>query len=132
MNVPDRRATVLVVDDDLQVLDSVSMMVEDLGFKVATAAGGAEAIAVFHEIAPDVVLTDIAMPQPDGFGVIRALRGIGRSPKIVAMSGGGFAGPGDVLDVARALGANAVIRKPFKEAQLRKVLLSALKNGPEP
>jgi len=125
-NIRDRRATILVVDDDRQVLDSVSMMVEDFGFKVASAAGGAEAIAAFHEIAPDVVLTDIAMPQPDGFGVIRALRGTGRSPKIVAMSGGGRIGPSDVLDVARALGANAVIRKPFREAQLRKVLVATL------
>jgi len=82
------------------------------------APNAAAAIAAVTERQPDVVLTDIYMPDADGFELINALREHNVSVPVVAMSGGGRVGGYDNLSVATHLGAAAVIDKPFSNASL--------------
>ena len=67
---------------------------------------------------PDLVLTDIYMPDADGFELINALRQRNLNVPVVAMSGGTRAGSYDNLSIATHLGAAAVIDKPFSNASL--------------
>jgi DNA-binding response OmpR family regulator len=68
---------------------------------------------------PDLVLTDIVMPDKMGTDLIRDLRRAGYDGAIIAMSGGGGAtGPSDLLEKARALGANECVSKPFHRTDL--------------
>ncbi len=105
--------SVLVIDDDAAILHSLASAFESYGIGVATARDGLEGLAVFRRISPTVVLTDIIMPVQDGIGTIMAMRRERPGVQIIAMSGGGRVGNSDFLAIAKKLGADAVIDKPF-------------------
>jgi CheY-like chemotaxis protein len=70
-----RRATVLLVDDDVEILDSLSFLLEDEGYAVQTATNGQNALAVLERIPlPALALVDLRMPVMDGVELIEALR----------------------------------------------------------
>jgi CheY-like chemotaxis protein len=77
------------------------------------AVNGKEALSHFKPSMTDLVVTDLIMPEEDGLKVIMKLREQKPSLKIIAISGGGKAGPGGYLNLAKALGAHAVLSKPF-------------------
>ena len=110
-NLTADRATILLIDDDAAVLDSLRLLLEAHGFRVLTASDGREGLAAFEQHAPAVVITDILMPEQDGIGAIREMRGIRPGAKIVAMSGGGRVDKADYLSVAEKLGADVAIEK---------------------
>jgi DNA-binding NtrC family response regulator len=119
--LPDQErpaATVLVVDDDPDLLQSLRVLLEAYDYTVIMAANAAAAIAAVKERRPDVVLTDIYMPDADGFELINTLREHNLTVPVVAMSGGGRVGNYDNLAIATHLGAAAVIDKPFSNASL--------------
>ena len=87
-------------------------------FTVIEAENGREAIARFRPGITDLVITDLIMPEEDGLKVIIKLREVKPSVRIIAISGGGKAGPGNYLSLAKALGADAVFSKPFSIAEL--------------
>lgn len=120
-DLPDRdrpASTILVVDDDPDLLQSLRVLLEAYDYGVIMAANAAAAIAAVSDQKPDLVLTDIYMPDADGFELINALRHAGVSVPVVAMSGGGRVGNYDNLAIATHLGAAAVIDKPFSNASL--------------
>jgi DNA-binding NtrC family response regulator len=115
----DRPAsTILVVDDDPDLLQSLRVLLEAYDFSVIMAANAAAALAAVADKKPHLVLTDIYMPDADGFELINALRQAGVAVPVVAMSGGGRVGNYDNLSIATHLGAAAVIDKPFSNASL--------------
>jgi PAS domain S-box-containing protein len=65
----------LVVDDDPQVIDLISQLLQDSSYTIRTAADGGEALQAVAEQHPDVILLDLLMPNLDGFGVLDALQG---------------------------------------------------------
>ena len=67
---------------------------------------------------PDMVITDILMPDQDGLGVISSMRQEAPEVKILAISGGGVVGNLDLLVAAERLGADATLAKPFLPEQL--------------
>src|SRR4029077_16016866 len=75
---PLRGFQLLVVDDDQDALDMLSLLLTDAGASVRTAASAAEALALLRWIRPDVLLSDLAMPDEDGYSLIRSLRTIER------------------------------------------------------
>ena len=106
-------ATILVVDDDALL---VNMLVETLlleGHEVTSASDGEEAINVFAKSPADLVITDILMPNKDGFETIQAFRNTYQDVRILAVSGGGLSGEGSFLKEARLFGADLVLMKPF-------------------
>jgi DNA-binding response OmpR family regulator len=76
-----------------------------------------------------VVLTDIIMPEQDGIGVIMEMRRERPGVKIIAMSGSGRCGKSDFLTVAKKLGADSVIHKPFDIDELVETINRHLKRG---
>jgi CheY-like chemotaxis protein len=114
-----RQARVLIVDDDPAILKGLSAAFERLGVRIETAVDGAKAIKRLTEAMPDLMITDIIMPEREGLETIMAARARGAPGlKIIAISGGGRLDSSEFLGVARALGADAVLRKPFRPSQL--------------
>lgn len=125
--------TILIVDDDPDLLQSLRVLLEAYEYRVVLAANAAAAITAVTARAPDLVLTDIYMPDADGFELINALRRQDPILPVVAMSGGGRVGSYDNLTIAKHLGAAAVIDKPFSNASLietiERVLTDRKRNG---
>jgi len=67
-------ATILVVDDDAGIRDSVVVLLEEPGRRVLTAAGGAEGLAVLEREAVDLIVSDLEMPHMDGLAFLAAAR----------------------------------------------------------
>jgi len=74
-------ARVLVVDDEPNIVELLSTSLRFVGFDVATAADGVQALDVARSFRPDLLVLDVMMPGMDGFGLLRRLRDDGvRSP----------------------------------------------------
>ena len=93
-------ALILVIDDDGFYRGVIRRILEDGGHQVLETEEGREAVDLYRQFRPDVVVTDIFMPGMDGGEVIRALRAVDNHVKIVAVSGGGAFYDVDVLDMA--------------------------------
>jgi CheY-like chemotaxis protein len=104
---------VLIVEDDKELREMLKMMLLRRNFTVLEAENGKSAIMHFKPLLTDVVVTDLIMPEEDGLKVVIKLRELKPSIKIIAISGGGKVGPGSYLNLAKALGADAVYSKPF-------------------
>jgi two-component system, chemotaxis family, chemotaxis protein CheY len=113
------RPLILVVDDDASLRDSIRALLESMGYVVSTVRNSCEAMIEIGAQRPDAILTDIYMPEGDGYELISTLRSFGENIPIVAMSGGPFqCGSNDYLGIAKRLGAVAAIAKPFRGAEL--------------
>jgi CheY-like chemotaxis protein len=106
-------AGILIVEDERTFREVLRISLLRRKYTVYEAADGKEAIAHFKPALIDLVITDLIMPEEEGLNVIIKLREIKPSVKIIAISGGGIAGPGSYLEVASALGADAIFSKPF-------------------
>ena len=82
-------------------------------YTVLEAENGKDAIVHFKSLLTDLVVTDLIMPEEDGLKVIIKLKELKPSIKIIAISGGGKVGPASYLNLAKALGADAIYTKPF-------------------
>jgi len=104
---------VLLVEDDKELREMLKMSLLRRSFTVLEAENGKDAITHFKPFLTDLVVTDLIMPEEDGLKVIIKLRELKPSIKIIAISGGGKVGPGSYLNLAKALGADAIYSKPF-------------------
>src|SRR5665647_3516442 len=104
---------VLIVEDEKELREMLKISLTRRKFTVIEASNGKEAISHFKPSVTDLVVTDLIMPEEDGLKVILKLKELKPSLKIIAISGGGKAGPGSYLNLAKALGADAVYSKPF-------------------
>jgi len=113
---------VLIVDDNLELLESLAVLLNSAGHEVDTAASAAEALAKQCARPADVLITDIFMPDTDGLEAVAAFRRGWPRLKIIAMSGGGRVAKGNYLETARIVGADAMLRKPFAPGELLALL----------
>ena len=109
---------ILLIDDDKLVLYTLSRILRSTGGTVFTAENGAQGIALFRQERPDVVITDIVMPEQEGLATIIQMRRECPETQIIAISGGLRKGNLDVLRMAASLGADEVIAKPFEPQEL--------------
>jgi DNA-binding response OmpR family regulator len=109
---------ILLVEDEKELREMLKISLVRRKFTVFEADNGKEAIIHFKPSMIDLVVTDLIMPDEDGLKVIIKLREIKPSIKIIAISGGGKAGPGSYLHLAKALGADAIYSKPFSINEL--------------
>jgi DNA-binding response OmpR family regulator len=98
------------------------------GYQVTEARDGAEGLRIHRGDPADLIITDVVMPEKEGLETILELRKEFPALKILAISGGGRNQPGDYLPVARKLGANRTLAKPFARAEL----LAAIRELLEP
>jgi len=122
--------SILVADDEPGIRDLLVEYLQNRGHTVAAAGSASEASRVLRTEPFDLVITDIVMPDGDGFELISALRASQPSTRVLAISGGGkfLHGP-ECLKMARGLGAHAVLMKPFTWQQLMAAIDSALLEG---
>ena len=109
---------ILVIDDDSLVRDTIVRILERKGYMVLVAADGVRGLRMFHTEQPDLVITDIIMPEKEGLETIREIRGNRPDAKIIAISGGARIGNMDFLRMAGELGASEIMPKPFDPADL--------------
>ena len=117
---------ILVVDDDPNLRTAIRRMLEPEGFEIEEASDGRDAMRSFRARPADLVLCDVFMPEKDGLDLLRELVREFSGARMVAMSGGGFRGTLDLLPMAHALGASAVLYKPFERAELLAVVGQSL------
>jgi two-component system, chemotaxis family, chemotaxis protein CheY len=123
--VSEKNATrLLVVDDDADMRLTLKLALEIAGYAVDVAANGREAVARQKESPADVLITDIFMPDADGFEAIDAFRKEFPRTKIIVVSGGAQFTKRDYLPDAELIGADATLQKPFDVDVLLKTLQS--------
>ena len=88
------------------------------GYETLTAENGRKGLRVLDSCSPDLVVTDIVMPEMEGIGAILQIKRRPRPPKIIAISGAGPGGRRDYLSWAKHLGADEVLAKPFRMSQI--------------
>ncbi|MET0590683.1 MAG: response regulator [Naasia sp.] len=101
--------TILIADDDPQILRALRITLGAKGYDVVTASDGAQAVAVAIEHKPDLYLLDLGMPELDGVDVIHALRGWSTAPILVVSGRSGSEDKVEALDA----GADDYVTKPF-------------------
>lgn len=104
-------ARILVIDDEYHVRDSMRKYLETAGFEVVEAENGFEGLEQYHDAPADLVITDIEMPEKDGFETITELTDAYPDAKIIAMSGCIASAP-HYLRAAKGLGAKSTLIKP--------------------
>ena len=119
-------AGILVVDDNDEARITVANILEMAGYQVAQAPNAKVAAAMLKERTPDLVITDIFMPEGDGFEMLNELRSQALAIPVIAISGGGLQQGLDVLSLAERLGAKCVLNKPFVRRQLLDAVAEAL------
>jgi len=119
-------ARILVVDDQDDIREVVSEMLALDGHLVRAVPTGRMGLEACSAEEFDVVVTDIIMPGSHGLDMILELRSRYPDLRIVAMSGGGQAGPEGFLQAAERLGATVTIAKPFTCEQLAQAVQTAL------
>jgi DNA-binding response OmpR family regulator len=119
---------ILVVDDDQNILNLEKTILEQKGFQVTQAAGGAEALEALKSGAFDLVLLDVMMPELDGFAVCRKIKEDPRMkdlPVIFLTAKGG----GEALAEGFESGAIMYINKPFTANKLLTIVNTMLEAG---
>jgi CheY-like chemotaxis protein len=120
---------ILLVDDHEPVCISLQTMIEGMGHETLTASTGKQALNLQKTKPVDVLVTDIFMPDMDGYELIQRFRHDYPAVKIIAISGGIPRSPGGpYLEVAKKMGAQSVLRKPFGMAQFIEAINQATTN----
>ena len=129
MFAADTPLSILVADDEEDIRALLLLWLQGFGHIVTTVESGKEATRLVQERQFHLIITDVVMPDGDGFELISAFRKAQPSARIVAMSGGGkYLESGDCLKIARSLGAHAAVTKPFGMQQLQVGIERALSN----
>jgi two-component system, OmpR family, response regulator MtrA len=111
---PRQRGRVLVVDDDSSLAEMLTIVLRNEGFDSRVCSDGDDALKMFREYRPDVVLLDLMLPGTDGIDVCRDIRGESTVPIVMLTA------KNDTVDVVLGLesGADDYIVKPFKPKEL--------------
>jgi two-component system chemotaxis response regulator CheY len=110
--------TILVIDDDPYSRMTLQLVLEDAGYAVVCAEDGAIGLRAFAARSPDLVITDMIMPEREGLETIGEIRKLDKAVPIIAVSGGGRLKATDILVLAENLGADGVLAKPFEADEL--------------
>lgn len=112
------RTRLCLIDDDIFVRDAMALGLGDAGFEVITAPGAAAGFDVISRERIDAVITDMNMPGAGGAQFIPEARARWPDLPIIAISGAAVIDGRNTADVARGLGADATLIKPFRAREL--------------
>lgn len=122
---------ILLVDDDPILRTSLRrILTRGNVHTVVEASNGIEAVRACQERVPDLVITDLIMPEKEGLETIIELRKTYPGIKLIAMSGGGRLNANDYLQAAKRMGAHKTLAKPFGADILMEAVDQVL--GPPP
>lgn len=115
--MPERPPSILIVDDEDDVVGLLQLVFETNGFVARTASNGKAAVAMAYEDPPDVILLDVMMPEMDGWQVLKVLKGDERTRHIPVAMLSARAERRDKM-IGLQEGAEAYIAKPFSPAEV--------------
>ena len=121
-------AHILLVEDDPDTLELLEATLHTRGFRVTTSASAAEALEIAPNNSIDLIVSDIGMPEIDGFEMIRRFREIARLRDVPAVALTGYASQKDA-DAALAAGFDAHVAKPVDPIELYALIEQLLQNG---
>ncbi len=106
---------ILLIDDDEDFNESLKEYLEYKKFEVVCAFDGKQGLSMIAQEQPDLIITDIVMPQVEGIEFLDKILSDGAMdpPKIIAISGGGRMGGRDYLFIAKEMGAHSTFEKPL-------------------
>ena len=119
--------TILVVDDNQDLLETFAMILKRRGFTVETAPDGAAAVDKFREQTFDVTLMDVVMPEMNGVEALKKIRELEPGAPVFLMTA---YSDEELIETARSEGVNEVISKPIRIDQLMKLIMQAASVGP--
>lgn len=122
------KKTILVVDDEAKVRDSIRGVLVDEGFRVRTAKNGQDALATIRRERPELVLLDVWMPEVDGIEVLARIKETAADLPVIVISGHGNV---EMAVKATKLGAVDFIEKPFSIDALLSSVRRALHAPPD-
>jgi DNA-binding response OmpR family regulator len=127
--VPENLAgkTILVVDDDPDILTAITTRLTETGATLKTAADGAAAVTLAEKLDPDLVILDIMLPQKSGFLVVEQLRKLPKAKPLKVIMITGNQGHRH-RQYAEALGVDEYLQKPFRMERLLEVTEKLLSN----
>ncbi len=107
-------SSVLIIDDDRDILMTITAYLEDSGYIVYVAMDGEEGLKLFKQKKPDIVVTDLRMPRLDGFGVLAALKAANPATQVIVVTGtAGY----HTTEQLKSLGAFCCLYKPIHDLQ---------------
>lgn len=118
--------SILVIEDDAQFRRYLRKLLEEEGFRICEAADGKQGWEAYLHHWPQLIITDIVMPEKEGIELIIMIRQQNPEVPIIAMSGGNSGFGEAYLEVAYQLGADAVLAKPFSADMLRRTVRQQL------
>lgn len=116
---------ILIIEDNPEIRENITELLELSNFKVVSAVNGAEGISIAKNVRPDLILCDIMMPVVDGYEVLRELKTNSSTPATPFIYVTASAEKSEV-QIGMDLGANGYIRKPFETAELMDVIRTCL------
>lgn len=113
---------ILLIEDDLDFRNFVEEVLNEAGYTVLLAENGSQGSKLVNEHLPDLIVTDLLMPEKDGVRFIEENKASHPSIPIIAMSGGASVFSPAFLEAAEKLGASKTLAKPFEIEQLLKLV----------
>ena len=107
---------ILVIDDEESITDLIDSMLTAQGYEVVIAHDGRQGLASYKNEKPDLIITDIIMPDLEGIELVRILRKIDKELPVIVMSGDPTGK--QFLKTASLLGAHSTLQKPFSIEEL--------------
>jgi len=117
--------SVLLIDDEADFVDDCATILRRLGYSCLTAHTGKAGLEVYRQFRPQIVLTDLSMPEMGGLALLRAVKSLDPDAVVILITA--FATVDTAVQGTRS-GAFDYLRKPFTTAELRKVLQRASKH----
>lgn len=109
---------ILLIDDDALVRRTIARVLRSRAYELVQAENGRIGVDLFRSETPDLVITDMIMPEMPGTEVIREIVALCPGARIIAISGGGRIDNIDFLSMALQLGASETVEKPFDATTL--------------
>lgn len=120
-------AHILIVEDDEQFRQMLANLLAADQHRVSTAADGVQAMDALKRVRPDLVITDILMPNKDGIEFVMDVNRQLDPPPVIAISGGRRSISAEFnLKSANLMGVNAILPKPFGRDDLRRLVQQTL------
>ncbi|MDH3490038.1 MAG: response regulator [Nitrosopumilus sp.] len=114
------KKTILLVDDDVDLLENTAYMIKSIGYDVVTADNGQDAVFKYKDIRPDLVIMDVKMPKMDGFDAFFKMKQFDKEAKVILITA--FATDEKKHLKAKSMSLLSTINKPYSFEQLEKIV----------
>ena len=115
-----QKKTILLADDDVDLLENTSFMIKSMGYDVAMAQDGEEAVVLYKETRPDLTILDIKMPKLDGYETFYKIKQYDSNAKVILISA--YYIDQEKIDKAISMSLLETISKPYTFETLEEVI----------